>query len=76
MYVHFTWKSSEIARLTEQHDIEFDHIDLDAQNMDIVWVPDIYFPNEKKAEVHKILMSNKMLRIYTSGNVSYSLRLV
>ena len=72
--VHFTWESNEIANLMEQHDIQFEFLDLDAQNMDIVWVPDIYFPNEKKAEVHKIMMSNKMLRIYKSGLVSYIIR--
>ncbi|RXG59265.1 Glutamate-gated chloride channel [Armadillidium vulgare] len=35
-----------------------------------VWVPDLFFRNEKEGEFHNILLPNTYLRIYPDGNVS------
>ncbi|KAL7635310.1 UNVERIFIED_CONTAM: hypothetical protein RMT77_014377 [Armadillidium vulgare] len=40
-----------------------------------VWVPDLFFRNEKEGEFHNILLPNTYLRIYPDGNVIYSTRI-
>ncbi|XP_046667327.1 glutamate-gated chloride channel-like [Homalodisca vitripennis] len=40
-----------------------------------VWVPDIFFTNEKNGHQHKIVTPNRFYRIYPSGKVVYSTRL-
>ena len=41
-----------------------------------VWLPDIYFVNEKTAHFHYVSVPNKMFNVFPDGRVSYSVRLV
>ena len=34
-----------------------------------IWMPDLFFANEKKANFHKVTQDNKLVRIYQSGAV-------
>jgi hypothetical protein len=72
--LHLTWKDTKLMENIRQYKYTFDYLDFDALNMEKVWVPDIYFPNEKKAAVHNIMMANKMLRLYKNSTVSYKIR--
>ncbi|XP_045204896.2 glycine receptor subunit alpha-2-like [Mercenaria mercenaria] len=74
MSLHLTWKNAELMNQISRLNIDIDYLDFDALNMEKVWVPDIYFPNEKKAAVHNIMMANKMLRLYRDNTVSYKIR--
>ena len=33
-----------------------------------IWMPDLFFANEKKANFHKVTQDNKLVRIYQSGS--------
>ncbi|XP_052793559.1 glycine receptor subunit alpha-2-like isoform X2 [Mya arenaria] len=72
--LHLTWKNPHIINNFKSIKVDFDYLDFDAQNMQKVWVPDIYFPNEKRAAVHTIMMDNKMLRLYSDSTVKYIIR--
>ncbi|XP_078326165.1 glycine receptor subunit alpha-1-like isoform X1 [Crassostrea virginica] len=39
-----------------------------------VWLPDIYFVNEKTAHFHYVSVPNKMFNVFPDGRVSYSVR--
>ncbi|KAK3596517.1 hypothetical protein CHS0354_021021 [Potamilus streckersoni] len=43
--------------------------------MEEVWVPDLYFVNEKKASFHKVTVPNKLMHIYPDGRTQYSIRI-
>ncbi|CAG5133843.1 unnamed protein product [Candidula unifasciata] len=43
--------------------------------MDMVWVPDVYFRNEKKGRFHDVTVPNKYMHLYQHGEVHYSMRL-
>lgn len=73
LIIHLQWVDNRL--LNKAHMYDFDYIDFDAHNMEKIWVPDIYFPNEKKAKFHKIMVSNKMLRLFKNETVSYNARL-
>ncbi|XP_022320293.2 glycine receptor subunit alpha-2-like isoform X1 [Crassostrea virginica] len=49
-------------------------LELDTRRMADVWVPDLYFVNEKKADVHQVTVPNKLMHIYPDGLVVYSMR--
>ncbi|XP_077984703.1 glycine receptor subunit alphaZ1-like [Glandiceps talaboti] len=40
-----------------------------------IWVPDIFFTNEKEGRFHQVTVDNKLLRIWPHGEVLYGLRL-
>ena len=47
---------------------------LDSKLFDQIWVPDMFFANEKKGHSHCITMPNRHFRIQADGTVLYSAR--
>lgn len=41
-----------------------------------VWMPDLFFSNEKEGHFHNIIMPNVYIRIFPNGSVLYSIRWV
>ena len=39
-----------------------------------IWLPDTFFPNEKRAYYHKATTDNEMIRIHSDGNILRSMR--
>ena len=42
--------------------------------IDDIWIPDIYFSNEKDAMTHQVITPNDQLKIYINGTVVQSVR--
>ena len=40
-----------------------------------IWIPDLFFRNEKDGHVHQIIVPNVLLRIHPNGHVLYSVRI-
>jgi hypothetical protein len=41
---------------------------------DKVWMPDLFFSNEREGHFHNIIVPNVYVRIFPNGNVLYSIR--
>ncbi|OWF41771.1 glycine receptor subunit alphaZ1-like [Mizuhopecten yessoensis] len=54
--------------------IDAPYLELDAKLIDDVWVPDLYFTNEKSAFSHDVTVANKMMHLYSNGRVVYRQR--
>ena len=39
-----------------------------------IWMPDLFFKNEKTGQLHEITMPNMYIRIFSDGGVLYSVR--
>ncbi|XP_060591318.1 glycine receptor subunit alpha-3-like [Ruditapes philippinarum] len=50
-------------------------LELDSKSLGNVWQPDIFFENEKRATVHSVTTTNKLVHILRNGTVVYSIRL-
>ncbi|CAE1306645.1 GLRA2 [Acanthosepion pharaonis] len=50
-------------------------LELNTKFIDKVWVPDLYFANEKQASFHHVTMPNKMMHLYRNGTIKYRIRL-
>ncbi|KAL8577408.1 hypothetical protein ACOMHN_060230 [Nucella lapillus] len=50
-------------------------LEVDSKMMDDVWVPDVYFRNEKSGSFHDVTVPNKYMHLYPGGRVIYSVRL-
>lgn len=61
-------------RLNYTPTLNMSRLELDTKRMSNVWVPDLYFVNEKKADVHHVTVPNKLMHIYPDGLVVYSMR--
>ncbi|XP_064637325.1 glycine receptor subunit alpha-3-like [Lineus longissimus] len=50
-------------------------LNLDSRMANDLWTPDLIFLMEKKGRVHDITVPNKLIRMYSNGDVLYSMRL-
>lgn len=71
MFIQQEWVDS---RLQFYGLIDSDYLELDSKLIDLIWVPDLYVTNEKKASFHDVTVPNKMLHLYENGRVVYRLR--
>ncbi|XP_078326174.1 glycine receptor subunit alpha-2-like isoform X2 [Crassostrea virginica] len=60
--------------------LKFNHstvgvLELDQKMTEKVWVPDSFFPKEKRAQIHEVTVPNRLLHIYSNGTVFYSMRI-
>ena len=76
--MHLMWEDHRVAEISKKQlfpkDTEF--IEVDSYKLNKFWVPDIYFPNEKKASFHNVMNENKMMKLSKNGTVSYTARYV
>ncbi|XP_059163149.1 glycine receptor subunit alpha-2-like [Physella acuta] len=50
-------------------------IDFDSENIKQVWVPDIFFPNEKRGSFHNIMSQNQIMSLNPNSTLLYISRL-
>ncbi|XP_076446586.1 glycine receptor subunit alphaZ1-like [Babylonia areolata] len=50
-------------------------LELDSRVMQKIWVPDLYFTNEKHATFHDVTVPNRLMHVYPEGQVLYSARI-
>ena len=80
MFLHLKWKDTRIlqgdtvAKKLFHGENGRPYIDLDKLFIDKVWVPDIFFPNEKKSYVHDVMIKNQMMRLFPDGTFLYITR--
>uniref|UniRef100_A0A915JFP4 Gamma-aminobutyric acid receptor subunit beta n=1 Tax=Romanomermis culicivorax TaxID=13658 RepID=A0A915JFP4_ROMCU len=71
MYLRQTWVD---PRLTWRN-VPIDEITISVDYMKHIWVPDTFFPNEKKSFFHMATTHNSFLRITNKGRITTSQRL-
>jgi hypothetical protein len=54
--------------------VDASYLELDSRMMKDVWVPDLYFNNEKSASFHDITVPNRMMHLYKKGRIIYRSR--
>lgn len=74
MLFHLRWYDPRFTSWAPTEKENDSYIEFDSKQVEILWVPDLFFPNEKKAFFHDVFMPNKMLRVYSGGWVSYTAR--
>ena len=71
VYVRQRWLDE---RLKYSHMNNISKLNLDSLKMPLIWLPDLFFQNEKMAHFHTQTMPNRIIRIYPDGSVFYALR--
>ncbi|KAK2170893.1 hypothetical protein NP493_1128g00008 [Ridgeia piscesae] len=61
-------------RLSFRRISDNDHVIVSVKDTELVWKPDLFFPNEKAAAFHHVTVPNKLMRVYHNGTVVYSTR--
>ncbi|ELT89100.1 hypothetical protein CAPTEDRAFT_216689 [Capitella teleta] len=51
------------------------HIAIPSHYMQQIWIPDLFFPNEKSGSIHTVLYPNQVIKIFPEGLVRYSARM-
>ena len=68
------WSDSRLAY--DHLGMNISQLSLDHRMYHSIWVPDLFFPNEKSSHVHCVTVPNSMIRIYPDGRILYSARYV
>ena len=68
-YLRRKWMDERLAFPTL---VGSDVLELDTRLKDRLWVPDIFFRNEKTALVHNVTVPNRLIHLYKNGTVMYS----
>ncbi|XP_013391819.1 glycine receptor subunit alpha-3 isoform X1 [Lingula anatina] len=71
-YLRQMWKEPRLAHPNATND---KMLTLSESQRNHIWVPDLFFSNEKKSSFHTITLPNLMIRISPKGDVLYSQRL-
>ena len=71
IYLRLSWMD---RRLAFQDRLNDSMLTLDAKVVDKLWVPDLFFSNEKHGYFHQITVPNRLIRLYKDGLVFYSSR--
>ncbi|XP_076449225.1 glycine receptor subunit alpha-2-like isoform X2 [Babylonia areolata] len=59
----------------EEEEEVLEWLEVDSKLLDMVWLPDLYFLNEKEAVLHDVTTANRMLHIYRNGSIRTSSRI-
>ncbi|XP_052794683.1 glycine receptor subunit alpha-2-like isoform X2 [Mya arenaria] len=71
-FLRQTWNDS---RLSYNALPNLKALELDTRMMEKVWVPDLFIVNEKEASVHMVTVPNRLMHVFPSGKVHYSVRI-
>ncbi|KAL8617101.1 hypothetical protein ACOMHN_014271 [Nucella lapillus] len=72
IFLRQKWNDS---RLTYRPLAGIEALELDTRVMQKIWVPDLYFTNEKQAAFHDVTVPNRLMHVYPGGQVLYSTRI-
>lgn len=70
LYLHQHWRDKRLA-FSENSNYE---ITLSSDFADKIWVPDLFFANDKNSFLHEVTEKNKMIRLKSNGEISYGMR--
>ncbi|XP_064608271.1 glycine receptor subunit alpha-3-like isoform X2 [Liolophura sinensis] len=73
IFVRQKWHDARLSY--SAYPIITEPLELDTKIMARVWVPDLYFTNEKRAAFHVVTVPNKLMHLYRNGTIFYSVRL-
>ena len=70
LYLRQTWQDYRLA-----FDKFFNKsLTLNYNQVHRLWVPDLFFRNEKSGHLHEITVPNRLLRIWPNGTILFSQR--
>ena len=70
MYLRQSWTDPRL-KFNASENGNLDVIRLSTDSINHIWVPDIFFRNEKRAAFHEVTVSNRLLRLSSSGALWY-----
>lgn len=79
LVLSLTWEDPKLSYASNKGFMEAWGLDflleVDYQNINNIWIPELYFPNEKKARFHDVMNPNQMIRVHPNGKLDYFARL-
>jgi hypothetical protein len=73
IYLRQTWYDPRLA-FTPTNGLSEQMIKLEDGKWDALWVPDVFFRNEKEASFHHVTIPNRLMRLYNTGKIWYAMK--
>uniref|UniRef100_A0A1I8H093 Glycine receptor subunit alpha-2 n=1 Tax=Macrostomum lignano TaxID=282301 RepID=A0A1I8H093_9PLAT len=74
LYMREQWWDPRLA-FNRSHMCGMEFMKLPDRAWDKIWVPDVFFRNEKKATFHEVTLPNRLMRLYPNGTVYYAAKI-
>ena len=74
IYLRQIWDDSRLNWTNADLRDDQRHLVLPPMSIERIWIPDLFFSNEKNSYFHDITVPNKYIRIGKDGEVLYSVR--
>ena len=71
MYLRQNWKDPRLAFDPTRLQENLTSMRLGDKRWENIWVPDVFFRNEKKAMYHSVTVDNRLLKLNSSGYLWY-----
>jgi len=69
IYFRQSWKDPRLQYEAPNPKMSKIRLGVDAQKL--IWIPDTFFRNEKRAQFHEVTVDNRLMRVFSDGNVWY-----
>jgi len=74
MYLRQNWKDQRLAFRSTNTNLKSTEIRLGEGSWDLIWVPDTFLRNEKRANFHEVTVNNRLLRLNSTGYLWYVIK--
>ncbi|XP_064652535.1 glycine receptor subunit beta-like isoform X3 [Lineus longissimus] len=74
IYLRQTWYDPRLE-FTPTDGLSEQMIKLEDGKWDELWVPDVFFRNEKSASFHHVTIPNRLMRLYNTGKIWYAMKI-
>lgn len=71
MYLRQNWKDPRLKYDPNDVDGKLQEMRLGDGRWEKIWVPDVFFRNEKKANYHSVTVENRLLKLNATGYLWY-----
>ena len=72
LYLRQSWQDPRLA--FKSPDGKLHQMKMEDNFWKNLWVPDVFFRNEKKASYHDVTVPNRLLRINSTGHLWYTVK--
>ena len=64
VYLRQQWNDPRLRYINYSSYANITHLTIDSKLIERMWVPDLFFPNEKSGHPHCITMPNRLVRVF------------
>ena len=71
MYLRQSWRDPRLVFTPQTTEKTASELRLGNNRWEDIWIPDVFFRNEKRASFHDVTVANRLLKLNATGHLWY-----